>query len=85
VPAWLIVLIIVIAVNKTINLICGYIIHKEIVALHTAMNKLTGILLFVLPLTLSFIDLKYSGAFVSAVAALAALQESHNIIHKKDN
>ncbi len=43
------------------------------------MNKVTGILLFALPLTLTVIDLKYSGAAVSAVATFAAIQEGHLI------
>ena len=43
------------------------------------MNKATGMLLFLLPLTLAFIDLKYSGVFVSAVATFAAIQEGHLI------
>ena len=64
---------------KVINLISGYVMRKELVSLHTAMNKAAGILLFVLPLTITFIDLKYSGAFVSAVATFAAIQEGHLI------
>ena len=79
VPTWLIIWIIMIAVIKAINLISGYVIQREMVALHTVMNKVTGILLFVFPLTLTFIDLKYSGAFVSAVATFAAIQEGHLI------
>ena len=79
VPTWLIIWIIVIAVIKVINLISGYVMRKEMVALHTVMNKVTGILLFVLPLTLTLIDLKYSGAVVSAVATFAAIQEGHLI------
>ena len=79
VPKWLIIWIIVIAVIKAVNLISGYIMRKEIVVLHTAMNKVTGILLFVLPLTLTFIDLKYSGAFVSTLATFSAIQEGHLI------
>ena len=78
-PIWLIIWIIVIATIKAVNLISGYIMRKEIVALHTVMNKVTGILLFALPLTISFIDLKYSGAFVCAAATFAAIQEGHLI------
>ena len=55
------------------------------VVLHTAMNKVTGILLFVLSLTLTFIDLKYSGVFVSAAATFAAIQEGHLIRTGKRN
>ena len=78
-PAWLIIWIIVIAVIKAVNLISGYVMRKEMVALHTVMNKATGILLFVLPLTLTAIDLKYSGAVVCAGATFAAIQEGHLI------
>lgn len=75
IPTWLIVWIIVIAAIKAVNLICGYARLKELVVLHTLMNKVTGALLFVFPLTLSFIDPKYSGALVCAAATVAAIQE----------
>ena len=84
-PTWLIVWIIVIAVLKAINLLIGYIKRREMVALHTVLNKVTGILLFVLPLTLTFIDLKYSGAFAAAAATFAAIQEGHLIIKGTGN
>ena len=45
----------------------------------TVMNKVTGILLFVLSLTLTFIDLKYSGAVISTPATFSAIQEGHLI------
>ena len=79
VPAWLFIWIIVIAVIKASNLISGYIMQRKMVVLHTVMNKVTGILLFVLPLTLTAVDLKYSGAVVCAAATFAAIQEGHLI------
>ena len=79
VPKWLIIWIFVIGVIKAINLISGYVMRKEIVVLHTAMYKVTGILLFVLPLTLTFIDLKYSGAVISTLATFSSIQEGHLI------
>ena len=79
IPSWLFVWIVIIALIKMINLISGYVMHREFVAVHTVMNKVTGILLFVLPLTFTIIDLKYSGMFVSAVATFAAIQEGHSI------
>ncbi len=78
-PMWLIIWIIVIAVIKAGTHISGYVMRKEIVALHTVMNKVTGILLFILPLTLTLIDVKYSGAVVCTVATFAAIQEGHLI------
>ncbi len=79
IPTWLYGWIAVIALIKTINLISGYVMYEELVAAHTVMNKVTGILLFLLPLTRTVIDLKYSGAFVSAAATFAAIQEGHFI------
>ena len=79
IPVWLIIWIAVIALIKVINIISGYVMRKEFIAVHTVMNKVTGIALFLFPLTLSMIDLKYSGAFVCALAAFAAIQEGHLI------
>ena len=79
VPIWLVVWIIVIAVIRSVNLIYGYVMRKEIVALHTAMNRVTGILLFLFPLILTLVDLKFSGAVVSLSATFAAIQEGHLI------
>lgn len=79
IPTWLYVWIGVIALVKIINIVSGYIIQKEFVAIHSLMNKVTGLLLFVLPLTLSFINLRYSAVVVCLVATFAAIQEGHFI------
>lgn len=73
IPLWLFIWIAIIALIKIINIISG------LVAAHTVMNKVTGIVLFILPLTITRIDLIYSGALVSAVATFAAIREGHNI------
>ena len=49
----------VIAVIKISNIIWGYISKKQFIALHTIMNKVTGLLLFLLPLTIPFLELNY--------------------------
>ena len=75
IPTWLCVWIGVIAFIKVFNIISGYIVQKKLVAKHTIMNKVTGAVLFILPLTLSVVDLKYSGGFICTIAILAAIQE----------
>lgn len=79
IPTWLWIWIGVIAIIKFFSIISGYIIQKKIVVKHTIMNKVTGAVLFILPLTLSVIDLKYSGGFICIIAILAALQEGNMI------
>ena len=73
IPVWLWVWIAVIALIKIINIISVVIKYKRMIAVHSVMNKVTGALLFCLPLTLSFIELKYSAIIVCAVAPFAAM------------
>ena len=79
IPAWLYVWIVLIALIKIINIVSGYIVQKKLVAVHSVMSKVTGGLLFILPLTLSIVPLKYSAVPVCAVATFAAVQEGHFI------
>ena len=85
VPLWLWIWIVLIALIKVVNLLSGYILQKRFVAMHTVMNKVTGMLLFVLPLTLPVIALKHSAPIVCAVATFAAVQEGHFIRTEKEN
>ena len=84
-PPWLWIWGVAIAVIKIGNILWGYISKKQFVALHTAMNKVTGLLLFLLPLTLSFIDLKYSSIVVCSIATCAAVQEGVYIATERGN
>ena len=79
IPAWLYVWIVLIALIKIINIISGYVVQKKLVAVHSAMNKVTGVLLFLLPLTFPIVPLKYLAIPVCAVATIAAVQEGHFI------
>ena len=78
-PIWLWVWIVIIALIKIINIISGYIVQRNLVAVHSVMNKVTGVMLFILPLTFSIISLEYSAIPVCLVATFAAVQEGHLI------
>ena len=79
IPVWLWVWIAMIALIKIINILSGVVMHKKLTAVHSVMNKITGALCFLLPLTLSFIELKYSAIVVCVAATFAAIQEGHYI------
>ena len=83
IPVWLYVWIGVIAFIKVINIVSGYVVQKQFVAIHSLMNKVTGVLLFLLPLTFSFVELKYSAAVVCVFATFSAVQEGHFVRTKK--
>ena len=59
--------------------------QKRSVTMHTVMNKTTGILLFVLPLTVPVVALKYSAPVVCMAATFAAIQEGHYIRTGRDD
>ena len=65
-PRWLWLWTAAIAAVKAANLIWGTVRWKRLASEHTALNKLTGLALFLLPLTLSFADIRYSGGCCGA-------------------
>lgn len=79
IDAWIYVWVVAIVVIKVINVVSGYVKQKKFVAVHTVMNKVTGALLFALPLTSHLVELRYSAIVVCAVATFAAIQEGHFI------
>lgn len=79
IPVWIYFWIAIIAFIKAINVVSGYVLQKKLVAVHTVMNKVSGALLFILPLTFAILDLKYSAIVVCVVATFAAVQEGHYI------
>ena len=79
IPSWLWIWIIVVVIIKISNVISGFICKKRFIIEHTLMNKITGILLFLLPMTLFFIELKYSAIIICSVSTFSAIQEGHFI------
>ena len=79
IPAWLYIWIGIIALIKVINIISGFVVQKRFVPVHSVMNKATGALLFLLPLTLPAVPLKYTAIVACAAASFAAIQEGHFI------
>ena len=82
IPHWLWIWGSVIAVIKISNILWGYFTQKQFISLHTAMNKVTGALLFLLPLTLSIAEIQYSAFVACSLATFAAIQEGVYIVKK---
>ena len=84
-PIWAWIWIAVIAIIKFANIVLGFVLRKKLVDYHTVLNKITGFLLFLLPLTLQFIKPTYSFALVCTVATIAAVQETYYIVKNKES
>ncbi len=81
-PIWLWIWIAIIALMKITSIIIGLMIQQRFIAFHSVLNKITGVCLFVLPLSLCVIDTKHSGSVICAIATAAALQEFLTVITK---
>ena len=82
-PLWLWIWIIIIAVIKLSNIIWGLIRTKSLISVHSILNKVTGFVLFLLPLTMQFVELKYSLSIICLIATFAAIQEGYYIKQRK--
>lgn len=84
-PTWAYYFVAIIAVIKLGNILSGYMIHKKLTAVHSVINKAAGGLGFILPFTVSFIDIRYSAAVVCSVAAAAAIHESCIVFSRRNS
>ena len=83
-PTALWMMIALIALVKTVNAICSYVVRHRIEYLHTKANKLTGFLLFIGVMTIGqayFIPVAW---VIACIAFFAAIQEGH-LIRSKQN
>ena len=83
IPLWLWIWGGGIAAIKIGNILLGYVFRKEFAAFHTILNKVTGLLLFFLPLTAAFVEFRYSAMAVCAVATVSAIQEGLYTVKKE--
>lgn len=74
-PVWLWIWIIAIAVIKTGNAVWEWICSRKLVSMHTVLNKVTGALLFLFPLTLGVIAPVYGAVTVCSLATVSAISE----------
>ena len=84
IPGWLWIWGGVVAVIKISNIIWGYVSKKQFISLHSTMNKLTGLLLFLWPLTVSVAESKYIAMAVCFVATVSAIQEGFYVITDRE-
>ena len=79
ISVWLWVWIILIALIKMLNITLVFIRKKELISMHSVLNKITGLALFLLPLTLTFVPITYSVVTICILATVAAMQEAYFI------
>ena len=78
IPVWIYVWAGAVALIKVVNLISGLVMYKKPVVLHTTPGRAAGVLLFIIPFVLPFINVVYL-IITCAVATFAAVREGHLI------
>ena len=81
---WIWVWIAIIAVTKITVIILKSKREQKFFIEHSLLNKLTGILIFLLPLTVRIIDIKYSVIIVCVTASLSTAQEILKLTQAKN-
>ena len=76
---WLWVWIIILASIKIFNIALVFIRKKKLISIHSVLNKITGFALFLLPLSLTFVETTYSVVTVCVLATIAVMQEVYFI------
>ena len=75
IPVWLWVWTLLIALTKILNIALVFIAKKKLISIHSVLSKITGFVLFLLPLTLIFVEPIYSVATICVLATVAVVQE----------
>ena len=78
-PLWLWAWIIIVALVKIFNIVLVFIRKKRLISIHSTLNKITGFALFILPLSLTFVETTYSVVTVCVLATIAVMQEVYFI------
>ena len=72
---WMLGWIGVIALIRLISVLIGFIKYKTVVFLHTYSNKITGLLLFCIPVLYNIVSINILIFFICVVATLSAIEE----------
>ena len=79
IPVWLWIWIIILALIKIFSIVLVFIHKKKLISIHSMLNKITGFALFILPLSLNYVETTYSVAIICVLATIAVMQEVYFI------
>lgn len=79
IPVWLWVWILLIALTKILNIAFVLIRKKKLISIHSILNKITGLALFLFPLSQILVEITYSTTAICILATIALVQEVYYI------
>ena len=81
---WLWMWIALIAIVKIFNIMLAFIRKKKLISIHSMLNKITGLALFLLPLLTPLIPTTYSLATICVLASVSTMQEVCLVVKGQD-
>ena len=84
IPVWLWVWTLLSALTKILNIALVFIAKKKLISIHSVLSKITGFVLFLLPLTLTFVETTYSVLAICALATVAVVQEVYLVVKGRE-
>ena len=75
IPIWLWIWTALISFAKIFNITLVFVRKKQLISIHTVLNKITGFALFLLPFSLTYVKVTYSVLTVCALATIAVIEE----------
>ena len=75
IPRWIWIYIAVIAAVRIAAVLTAFMKYRKIAMLHTYANKVTGLILFTVPILYSYMDMSVLGGIVCSIALLSAAEE----------
>jgi len=84
IPQWIWIYIAMIATVRIVSVLIAYCKYRKIAMLHTYANKVTGLILFTVPVLYSYIDMSILGGIVCSIALLSAAEEMLIQIRSKE-
>ena len=85
IPLRLWVWIALIALTKIFTVTLVFIKKKKLISIHSILNKITGLALFLLPMSLRFIKSAYSISAICILATIAAIEEVYFAMKRQES
>ena len=83
-PLWLWVWVGIIATAKIFNIASGFARMRKLISIHSALNKITGGALFLLPLSLTLGKSTYITVAICALTTAAVIQEAYCVLRGQE-
>ena len=82
-PLWIIIWVVCIAALRILSIMVGFFSSHKLVSEHSVLNKISGLLLFIIPLCIGNLPWQPVAALIAVTCATATAASIHELCHRK--